>query len=86
VLPDREWIERAIARHDRDGDGALSLQEFLEMRAQSTAAAVSCSPAPGRRAPVNSPAPGQQCQAPSAEVAATVEKAKLAFNAYDRNR
>ncbi len=36
---DRDWIERTIARHDRDGDGGISLEEFFEMRTRTGAVA-----------------------------------------------
>lgn len=31
VVSDRVWIERTIAKNDRDGDGGISLEEFIEM-------------------------------------------------------
>ena len=34
---DREWIERTIARNDKDGDGGISLEEFIEMNIRSRA-------------------------------------------------
>ena len=36
-FPDREWIERTIARNDKDGDGGISLEEFIEMNIRSRA-------------------------------------------------
>jgi Ca2+-binding EF-hand superfamily protein len=34
AFPDREWIERTIARNDKDGDGGISLEEFIEMNSR----------------------------------------------------
>ena len=65
---DREWIEKTIARNDKDGDGGISLEEFIEMNTKS------------RLARSGSKAEG------GGTVATTLDKAKLAFNAYDRNR
>ena len=28
---DREWINKTIAQNDKDGDGGISLEEFIEM-------------------------------------------------------
>ena len=61
---DREWIEKTIARNDKDGDGGISLEEFIEMNTKSRLARS-----------------GSKAEAPT-----TLDKAKLAFNAYDRNR
>ena len=63
---DREWIEKTIARNDKDGDGGISLEEFIEMNTKSRLARS------GSKA--------------DSGVATTLDKAKLAFNAYDRNR
>ena len=68
-LPDREWIERTIARNDKDGDGGISFEEFVEMNTRGKIkAAAAASGASGSSGPD------------------LYEKAKLAFNAYDRNR
>ena len=74
---DREWIEKTIARNDRDGDGGLNLDEFIEMnlgrvRLKSASAASKVEREPP--------------QVPSTSSTDLQEKARLAFNAYDRNR
>jgi Ca2+-binding EF-hand superfamily protein len=28
---DKEWIQKTIAQNDKDGDGGISLEEFIEM-------------------------------------------------------
>ena len=66
TFTDREWIERTIAQNDKDGDGGISLEEFIEMN-------ISRGKAKAR------------IEAKS-QSDIVLEKAKLAFNAYDRNR
>ena len=65
---DREWIERTIAQNDKDGDGGISLDEFIEMNTR------------GKRQ-AKSAADERKAQSDIVQ-----EKARLAFNAYDRNR
>lgn len=69
---DREWIERTIAQNDKDGDGGISLEEFIEMntRGKMRAGASSSSGHGHNKCPAD----------------IVLEKARLAFNAYDRNR
>ena len=80
LILDREWIERTIARNDRDGDGGLNLDEFIEMnlgrvRLKKPGGASATTPTNASAA------------AAAAQGADNLhEKAKLAFNAYDRNR
>jgi len=64
---DREWIERTIAQNDKDGDGGISLEEFIEMNISR-----------GKHKSKISEAKSQSD--------IVLEKARLAFNAYDRNR
>ena len=66
-FPDREWIERTIAQNDKDGDGGISLEEFIEMNISR-----------GKHKRELSQAKSQSD--------IVLEKARLAFNAYDRNR
>ena len=66
---DREWIERTIARNDKDGDGGISLEEFIEMNTKSRLARA-----------------GSRASDAGIRATTTLDKAKLAFNAYDRNR
>ena len=68
-ISDREWIERTIAQNDKDGDGGISLEEFIEMNISRNK----------RQNPQISV--DRRSQADILQ-----EKAKLAFNAYDRNR
>ena len=64
---DREWIERTIAQNDKDGDGGISLDEFIEMN----------------KVKLNKQKSDHDRKTQSDIVH---EKARLAFNAYDRNR
>ena len=64
---DREWIERTIAQNDKDGDGGISLDEFIEMN----------------KVKLNKQKSDHERKTQSNIVH---EKARLAFNAYDRNR
>ena len=66
---DREWIERTIAQNDKDGDGGISLDEFIEMNIR------------GKNRQTKSTTEPQKSQSDIIH-----EKARLAFNAYDRNR
>jgi Ca2+-binding EF-hand superfamily protein len=67
---DREWIERTIAQNDKDGDGGISLEEFIEMNIN-------------RNRSRNSTVSHVERKSPNDIL---LEKARLAFNAYDRNR
>ena len=66
---DREWIERTIAQNDKDGDGGISLDEFIEMNIR------------GKSRQTKSAVEERKSQSDIIH-----EKARLAFNAYDRNR
>ena len=66
---DREWIERTIAQNDKDGDGGISLDEFIEMNIR------------GKNRQTKSAVEERKSQSDIIH-----EKARLAFNAYDRNR
>ena len=66
---DREWIERTIAQNDKDGDGGISLDEFIEMNIR------------GKNRQAKSAVEERKSQSDIIH-----EKARLAFNAYDRNR
>lgn len=68
---DREWIERTIAQNDKDGDGGISLEEFIEMNIS-------------RNKQKNARNPAEADRRSQADI--VQEKARLAFNAYDRNR
>lgn len=68
---DREWIEKTIARNDKDGDGGISFQEFMEMNRSRLK---------GETGQPNPTSSG------FSQLNREGEKAKLAFNAYDRNR
>ena len=68
-LLDREWIERTIAQNDKDGDGGISLDEFIEMNIR------------GKNRQTKSAVEERKSQSDIIH-----EKARLAFNAYDRNR
>ena len=70
-LPDREWIERTIARNDKDGDGGINLQEFIDMNIKGK---------------LKNSLTNQSAGATAIGNTSIIEKAKLAFNAYDRNR
>ena len=69
-ISDREWIERTIARNDKDGDGGISLDEFIEMNIRSRA----------RNSGNSGSSSGLNREA------SVSERARLAFNVYDRNR
>ena len=69
---DREWIERTIAQNDKDGDGGISLEEFIEMNISRH-----------KRSQQNRN-PAEIDRRSHADI--IQEKARLAFNAYDRNR
>lgn len=71
-FPDREWIERTIAQNDKDGDGGISLEEFIEMNISRNK---------HKNAKNASAVEERKSQADIVQ-----EKARLAFNAYDRNR
>jgi len=68
---DKEWIERTIARNDKDGDGGISLDEFIQMNIK------------GRLRAAGTGSNGSSAAAAAAT--SITEKAKLAFKAYDRN-
>ena len=70
-VTDREWIERTIAQNDKDGDGGISLEEFIEMNISRNK----------RQNAAKNPSDDRRSQADIIQ-----EKARLAFNAYDRNR
>ena len=70
-VTDREWIERTIAQNDKDGDGGISLEEFIEMNISRNK----------RQNAAKNPSDDRRSQADIVQ-----EKARLAFNAYDRNR
>ena len=73
ILSDREWIERTIARNDKDGDGGINLEEFVEMNIRSRFS---------RGRSPSSSGSGTSTAAASSDLH---EKARLAFNAYDRS-
>ena len=90
-MADRDWIEKTISRHDRDGDGGISLEEFFNMQKNRAASASSTGPAAVAGAATTGADKGSGGSSSSslssaAQTAALLEKAKLAFNAYDRNR
>lgn len=89
LFADRDWIDRTISRHDRDGDGGISLAEFIEMNRAAKAATSASSSAASAASAAASAATSTVAAGAAAAAAATaamMEKAKLAFNAYDRNR
>ena len=71
LISDREWIERTIAQNDKDGDGGISLEEFIEMNISRNK----------RQNAAKNPSEDRRSAADILQ-----EKARLAFNAYDRNR
>ena len=73
LLSDREWIERTIARNDKDGDGGINLEEFVEMNIRSRFSR--------GRSPSSS---GSGTSTATGTASDLHEKARLAFNAYDR--
>lgn len=70
---DKEWIQRTIAQNDKDGDGGISLEEFIEMNIR------------GKLKSGHGGA-GASDASSHKRPSTIAEKAKLAFNVYDRNR
>ena len=73
LTSDREWIERTIARNDKDGDGGINLEEFVEMNIRTRFS---------RGRSPSSSGSGTSTVTASSDLH---EKARLAFNAYDRS-
>ena len=86
IFAERELIERIVARNDKDGDGGINFEEFMSMniksklRQQQQQGLYSLSPSSSsagfshiRRSSISG---GDEVH----------ERAKLAFNAFDRNR
>uniref|UniRef100_A0A0K2UPX4 Calmodulinlike 3like [Oryctolagus cuniculus] n=1 Tax=Lepeophtheirus salmonis TaxID=72036 RepID=A0A0K2UPX4_LEPSM len=75
LVIDKEWIEKTIARNDKDGDGGISFSEFVEMnqRFKQRKGSHGSNPNLSAQHSINTH--------PNIE-----ERARIAFNAYDRNR
>nr|ACO15690.1 Calmodulin-related protein [Caligus clemensi] len=83
LVIDREWIDKLIAQNDKDGDGGISFPEFLEMnqrfKSQKTSHSTSNSSTSTNGSSLNLSSLNQSSTS-------VEERARIAFNAYDRNR